>query len=190
MNIDSLTSGRFSFVEHGTLRTNIAINVQYITFLLSLEAQYDVPGPIVYSIYKDVITHTAAVVESLLCYQLMKMCEQGKVVMASIMPEECRYLNEKVLYTISLERSVVGAEKVCAHATLREDTQFIHLNRAAKKAGLIDDDLYDRIDELRMMRNKVHLAGLKNVDDQYTKKETDRIFETARLLVDRVKSVS
>lgn len=59
---------RFAFIKDDTLRTNIVITFRYIIFLIELEQKQQLPGPIIYTIYKDMIVQTGTVVESCVHY--------------------------------------------------------------------------------------------------------------------------
>lgn len=42
----------FNFVENKTLKTNLAISLQYLFFLITVEEELTLPGPVSYSLYK------------------------------------------------------------------------------------------------------------------------------------------
>jgi len=54
-----------------------------------------------------------------------------------------------------------------------------HLNRACKRAKILNNILFEEVEELRERRNKIHLAGLTEVDDFYEKKDIQKAFDTA-----------
>ena len=58
----SILQQRFKFIEDTTLSINTVIAFRYIIFLINLEQQVNLPGPIIYSLYKDIIVQTASVV--------------------------------------------------------------------------------------------------------------------------------
>ena len=70
---------RFEFINDKTLRTNIALTFKYIIFLINLEDEYELPGTILYSIYKDIILYTAVVIESCIHHCLKQFISNGKV---------------------------------------------------------------------------------------------------------------
>jgi hypothetical protein len=43
---------RFLFVANKTLRTNLAISLQYLIFLITIEEEITLPGPTSYSLLK------------------------------------------------------------------------------------------------------------------------------------------
>lgn len=185
-DIASLESGRFSFIKDDTLRINIAIYVQYITFLLSLESEYDV-GTLTYSIYKDVIFHTAHVIESLLNHKLKELIESGKIIEADIMGAETKHTKDVILYSINQNTQLVACHRRNDSKKLTDDTDFIRLNRAAVKCGLLTKPLFGDCDAVRIMRNKIHLAGLEKVDDAYSQKDINKVFAIATKVIDRVR---
>jgi len=180
---DSLIEGRFKFIADETLRHNVAIYVQYVTFLLSLGEEYDL-GLITYSLYKDILIHTAHVIESLLHNKLRELISSGSVDPKKILDSNIRYSEEKVIHECGDGKFI--SCKVTAKG-LEDDTQFVALNRAGKRSGLLTDELFKKCEEVRKTRNKIHLSGLKLTDDQYTKQDINRVFGIATEIVNRVR---
>lgn len=180
---DSLARGRFKFIADETLRDNIAIYVQYVTFLLSLDEEYDL-GIIAYSIYKDIVIHTAHVIESLLHNKLREMIGNGLVDPKNVLDSNLKHSEEKFIHECNGGKYVVC--KVVQKG-LEDDTQFIAINRAGKRSGLLTDALFQKCEEVRAMRNKIHLSGLKLVDDQYTKVKINQVFAIATEVINRVR---
>jgi len=70
VELEDLKNNRFSFVQNEILRENIAIKMQYIVFLVSLEEEYELPGAVTYSTFKTVIIFTASIIEALVNYKI------------------------------------------------------------------------------------------------------------------------
>ncbi len=177
---------RFSFVDNKILRTNIAIAFRYIIFLLTLESETKLPGAISYSIYKDVILYTATIIESCIHYCLRKSINSETVKSSSIMPWDWKDSKCVNLYKISKEEKVCGVVRHKASEKFSHHTQFQTLNRAALKAGILNKTLFDKAENLRQKRNRIHLAGLKKSDDFYEKKDTQEAFEKAKVILERI----
>jgi hypothetical protein len=175
---------RFIFIQDETLRTNIVITFRYIIFLIELEQKNSLPGPIIYSIYKDMIVQTGTVVESCVHYLLKRLIEEGRVKSSEVMGEEWK--EEKCSIIEKFEK---GKKEVCGivrhklSVKLTKHTSFIALNRACLHGKIFSQDVFDKAEKLRESRNKIHLAGLANINNFYTKDEVDRHFEYAQVVL-------
>jgi hypothetical protein len=181
---DSLSEGRFSFIENDVLKNNIVIYVQYITFLLSLDEEYEL-GIITYSIYKDIVIHSALIIEGLLHNKLHEMINSRLIDPKDVLDSNFRYSEEKVIHECDDGKYVVC--KVVSKG-IEDDMQFIAINRAAKRSGLLTEGLFKKCEEVRTMRNKIHLSGLKSIDDQYSKKDINEVFDTTRQIINCIKN--
>ena len=92
-----ISEKRFTFIKNITLRTNIVIAFRYMFFLLILNNENKLPGPISYSIYKDIIIYTATIAESVIHYCLGTLIERGKINAADFMPSEWKEESSKDL---------------------------------------------------------------------------------------------
>jgi len=170
---------RFKFIENKTLRTNLSISFQYVIFLITLEEEVTLQGPVSYSIFKNIVLNTASIIEGSLHYLLDTLIKQKQIDSEKIMSKEDIYSNKKVLYTTDDGIEICGVHFKKKSAKLKTNTNFIEINRACKRAKILNDELFKEVEELRDKRNKIHLAGLTNVDDFYEKKDIQKAFDTA-----------
>jgi len=89
----------------------------------------------------------------------------------------------KDIHKISDDKKVCGVIKERKCEIFSKKTQFLTINRVAKKSKIITDGLFKRAEALRNKRNKIHLAGLEKVDDYYAKKDIQAAFKTANLII-------
>ncbi|NQV12589.1 hypothetical protein HQ524_04465 [Candidatus Uhrbacteria bacterium] len=180
-------NGRFDFIENDTLKENIAIYVQYIVFLVSIEEEYDV-GILTYSIYKDIVMHTAHVVESLINYKLQKLISDGDIAELDLVGYSDKFTNKKMIHRCDDSDDVYCFVRLSKTKNkIKGDTKFLELNRAGKKSGLLTTQMFTDCENIREMRNRIHLSGLSGVDDKYSKKDIVRIFKITERLIDRVR---
>lgn len=170
---------RFKFIENKILRTNLSISFQYIIFLITLEEEVTLQGPVSYSIFKNIVLYTASIIEGSLHYLLDTLIKQKQIESEKIMSKENIYSNKKVLYTTDDGMEICGVHFKKKSTKLKTNTNFIEINRACKRAKILNDKLFEEVEELRDRRNKIHLAGLSNVDDFYEKKDIQKAFDTA-----------
>ena len=68
-------------------------------------------------------------------------------------------------------------------------TDFSVLNRfSCKQANLYWEELFNKIDKVRELRNKVHLMKLDDIDRKFTKKQMNEVFDTASEIFDVIKN--
>lgn len=180
---------RFHFIDDETLRENVALSFQYIIFLIAVLDEAGAEGSsIASSTHKDIVAQTACVIEACTHHVLDRYIKASKVEARDIMPKEERFVDSKVLHEFS-----PGERLLCVRETNRiekftQKTQFKSLNKAALTAKIFDETTFKKADELREMRNKVHLAGLSAVDSSYTKADSNKAFELAKGVLERIES--
>lgn len=180
---------RFSFISDSILRTNIAISLRHITFLIWLVENSELPGGIEYSILKDIILHTASIVECCLNYILRKQLDNESITSRDIMSSDWSYYKTCELYNIDDDNIICGVHKRKKFKNLTKGTQFVDLIKAAKKAKVLSDSLASEVDELRAKRNNIHLASLDEVDDFYEKDDLEKVFNTARKVLEIIEHI-
>lgn len=188
VELKDLKENRFSFVENKVLRENIAIQMQYIVFLVSLEEEYELPGAVTYSTFKTIIIFTAAIVESLINYKLHEMVECGRCEPENIFENEEKDSDEKLLYKISESEKIIALKRVIKPGKLTDESKMIELNRAAKRCGLLTEPLFKKAEAIRTMRNKIHPFALKKIDDQYSKADINEVFKMTAEIVKRIEN--
>jgi len=183
----SYFEGRFSFIDNPTLKTNIAISFQYIVFLIALDDELELKDTsIASSIYKDMIVQTGTIIESCIHHCLKKYIDNGKVTIEDVMTSSSELKDPKDIYKISNEESICLARRCKMTEPLTDQTQFIAINRAAHRAGILSETLLKKAQDIRELRNKIHLKGLRDVDGAYTKAKVDDVFNDARSIIETI----
>lgn len=180
-------SGRFSFIEDETLRINIAISFQYIVFLIALIDELEAEETTISSsVYKNMIVQTGTIVESCIHYCLKTCIEKGKIKSSDVMPEYWVVKNIKKIYEISQEEIAIGAIRFKQIEHLTNKTPSVAVNKASKKAGILSEELFVKVEKLRELRNKIHLSGLQMVDGSYDKADSEEAFNIASEVITAV----
>ncbi len=183
-------SDRFEFITNETLKTNLSISFQYIIFLIKVETELHTTGAVEYSIFKNVIQYTASIVEGVMHYGLETAIKNKKVSENSIMPKTESYSSKKLLYRIDSQTEILGVTKNISSEKFKKNTQFKTKCDAYKRGKLIDSDLIERVNTLREKRKKIHLAGLKQVENYYTKTDINSAFQTANKIIEAVRGIT
>mgnify|MGYP001598647337 FL=1 len=180
---------RFSFISNEILRTNLAIAFQYIIFLIAILDELEVEGTtIASSVHKDMIVHSGTIIESCLHHCVRRYIDSGTLESEDIMPSDWDVKDSKDLYVISETEKVCGVTMHKKTEHFKDNTNFIVVNRAAQKAGILDATLFDKAEKAREMRNKIHLAGQSGIDGAYTKAESKKMFDLANEIISEVES--
>lgn len=169
---------RFKFVNNEVLRVNLAINLQYIVFLIKIDEEYDLLGGIAYSIYKNLILYTTSIIEGLLIHTFKVLLDKGEISPKAMKPTKI-YKDIKKIYELDDSTTIIWGKQINGNEKFTRRTSFNDVIRASKKAKILDKNILDEIDELRDKRNKIHLAGLNSVDDYYSKNEVNAVFDLA-----------
>ena len=183
-----LKKEKFDFIKNDILKENIAINMQYIIFLYSLEREYELPGATTYSAFKTIVLYTASIIESIINYKLKELIKEGKIESSEIMTIEEKYIHIADLYTFPSKEKICGVKKVKRYKQLDDKTIFLDLNKAAKRCNLFNEQLFKKSEKLRKMRNKIHLAALTEIDNKYSQSDIDNVFEIAKDVIDRIEN--
>lgn len=173
---------RFKAIDNPVLRSNLTISLKYIVFLITVSAQLDLTGSLLYSIYKNIILYTASICESVLHYIVKKFINQDQSNLA-IMPEEWKDEDVKEIYRISADKKICSVTRHKISTKFTNQIQFQTLIKAAKNAKLINENLAVKLDDLREKRNRIHLAALEKTDDYYDKDDINAAFRTAKDLL-------
>ncbi len=176
----------FSYIRNDILKINLVIAFRYIIFLIALENEFKLPGAISYSLYKNIILHIAAIVESSIHYCLKECIDCDEIKKSEVMSYEWKNTVCNKLYKISKEEEVCGIVRHKKIETFSNKTQFKTLNEIALKAKIFNKTLFDKSEDLRSERNKIHLAALTKIDDFYDKKDIQKAFDTAKSVTEKI----
>lgn len=183
-----LKDNRFEFVKDDLLRENISISMQYVVFLLSLYSEYEVGGPVLYSMNKTIVLFTASIIESLIYHKVKGLLATKKFRDEDAMEPEDVYVDEKILFEISETEWICGVHKKKKFKEFKGTIQFAELNRVAKRIGLFDSALFNKAEKIREMRNKIHLNNLKGAsDDKFETKDLKEVFGIVKDLIGQIK---
>ncbi|MFC1595659.1 hypothetical protein ACFL4D_00025 [Candidatus Margulisiibacteriota bacterium] len=128
------------------------------------------------SFRKTVIIYTAAIIEALLLY-----CLKEVLIKDSVETDDWKYTNTKIIHKPTEDP---GSEIVwCVRRKEKKSLaklSFHIMNRICLHEDIIENTLFQNIDKVREMRNRLHIGGRKSVESNYTKKDLDFVFSVAR----------
>ena len=168
---------RFNFISDSHLRSNVTDTFKYVSFLAILESEYDTTQFAGHMIFKDMIVQSASILECLIHYKIKSLRDTGVVNIESLkLKVKEEYVNPKILYPLNLSEQLVIVIQRINNRDIADDEQFIILNRCAKRIGLFNQANFLKAEKIRILRNKVHLFGLNDTDNNYAKADVDEVF--------------
>lgn len=164
----------YSFVTDPILAANLNQASDHILDLLSISelSTYRRKTKLVSSLRKTIIILTGSIVEAILLWQI-KLRIRSKVVE---LEDEWSYVDQRVLHQISPSQEIVAGKRQLEK--MRVDK--LDLKRCislCRKYGLItENQLADDIDRLRVVRNRLHLGALAELERQYSVSDLEFCF--------------
>lgn len=179
--------GNFHFIRDATLKRNTALALQYILALIVVVDKEKIQGTSIASaFYKDMIVYYATIVEGCLYYSLKRYFEKDIVKSSDVMSSGWEIKEPKIIYKISEDEQVCGVIRFKQIEYLTNKANFIVINRAAKKAGILTKRLFKKVERLRERRNKIHLAGLRGIERPYKKSDAQKASDITTEIIQRV----
>lgn len=175
-NVD-LTKDKFNFILDNTLKTNLALTYNYIVFLVLVEKNSTHKKNFNYSIFKNIIVNIASIIEALLHHNLSIYIKKGMILEEKVMPIEQVFTDKKKIYKVNDDIEVLGVLSKNKTQKLRRNTNFLEVNRACLRGNIISNELFSKVEQIREKRNRVHLAGLEEVDDYYDEEDIKEGFD-------------
>ncbi len=172
-----IISHKFDYISDDVKKTNLVNSFIYTLFLVSLEKAYELEEPISFLIFKDIIIHSASILECLLNYLALDIYETKVISMEELGYTDIEYEFVKELYK-NEEVDLVLSNRIKKSKVLKKDSNFNEINRYLLKINVLNKDLYDKSEKIRILRNKIHLSSLSEKDQSkhYNKECVESIF--------------
>lgn len=178
---------RFNFIDNENVRQNIAICFQYIIFLTVVNSLYDNGGPIQLSINRDIVVHTASVIEASLQYTITKLIHDGKINPNTI-ATGWEVKKHALIHKISDTHLIISAHKIRTMKIVQDNPMSQDINRAALATKILDDNLYRKAESIRESRNNIHIIGEDKKVVYPSREEVEALFEDARDILKKIES--
>lgn len=181
--------GRFAFIEDKILRENLNRVFADIIDFTSIMDSYN--ENIQNNFHRAIILYTAAIIEALLHYVIEKKVrplefEEEEEWCFDGDPHIChRYQDAD-----GKNMQIITGKRFRKKKKITKNTQFKQINNIALDKKLISSDLHKRIDEIRVLRNGLHLASLEDIERKHSKQILNKAFDTAREVVEIAEAIS
>lgn len=164
----------FPFIDDSILQANLDITFELIIELLTLSESesYKEKETLVSSLRKTIIIHTASIIEALLLWKLKQVVSTQKIEMS----EDWIYCDVKLIYPISTSEEIVGCRRKKEKKDLTK-LDFFRITDYCCKLGIVgSNDMKERINKVRELRNKLHIGSLPTKESVYTKNDLEFCF--------------
>jgi hypothetical protein len=177
---------RFSFVEDDTLKKNIAIAFEYIVFLINAAGKENHKRLIRSSLYKDATVYTGIIVEACLCYVLIKYLSANKLQKTKVLTSKWKEESQGKIYEFNKKKRIRYVIEHINCEDIKASSNFIEINRACLRGKILSKKEFAIAEEIRISRNRIHVSGLKEIDNLYSKEQLDAIFDKANKIIRKV----
>ncbi len=172
---DSKYESRFSYIDDENLRKHMWDAMEFIANLLSVSKKF--PESEKNYFYKTCILYAASIIESHIHYCVLKL---GFIQYTS---KDYTYKNVKVFHTCDNDFCILSCIRKKEVIKINWHIDFNALNTFAyKTANIYNEDIFNKVDKIRKLRNKIHLMKLEDIDRKYSKSQLNEVFEIAREL--------
>lgn len=164
----------FGFISNDILRQNLDESFDHIVNLLPLIESGAYSEAATNAFRKTCIIYTASIIEALLFHIL-----DTELSDEDLTDYTWKLKNKKILHSIDDSTEVVAGDYVREGKLL--DKLKLNLGQICKilkDKGVIKKPLYDKIDEVRLLRNGQHI-GPDTVIREYTKVDLQKAFDVA-----------
>ena len=166
----------FFFVDDVVLQKNLDIAFNHIAQLASLSESKIYSDALRGSFRKSAMVNTASIIEALLLWMLKKKLKE-----TDLKKETTSFKILKEIYSVNdRERIVLGRDEVKIEHRKFSKLNFAEINPLCREQRIIREELYKKIDQVRVARNGLHIGGLAKVEEGYSKKELEFIFSVAK----------
>ena len=170
------TASNFSFVPDDILRENLDIMFDHIIVLLSLSESQEYSEILKSSFRKRIIIYTASIIEALLLWSLKKNKTEEELSRKQLV-----FKPHKIIYEISAtERIVLGKDEEKIEKCKFEKLNLDQINHLCKEHSIIASDFFDKVDIVRVLRNRLHISTLNMIEKDYSKTDLEFVFSVAR----------
>jgi hypothetical protein len=177
---------RFSFITNDTLKKNIAIAFEYIVFLIDIAGKENHKQLIRSSLYKDATVYTGTIVEACLCHALFKYFSANKLQKTKVLTPEWKEEGQGLIHEFNKKKRIRYVIEHMNYEDIKDSSNFIEINRACLRGKILSKKEFDLAEEIRTARNKLHVSGLKEIDNSYSKEKLDEIFNKANKIIRKV----
>jgi hypothetical protein len=164
-------------IEDPTLLTNAKQTIDYIVYLIDLADGLEEGRPKSFH-YKTCIVFTASIIE-LVIHDFLRRTDSSKLNKFKL---GWQTKHPQDIYKIDDNQIIVWAKKEKQFFQLKDNSDFQDIIEAMGHLNVINDTLKGKCHEIRNLRNKIHLQGIKRREPYYKIEDVDHALETLTLI--------
>lgn len=167
----------FLFIKENSLRTNLDITLDHISHLLGLAESklYQHKTLLVSSLRKTIIIHTASIIEALLLWELKQQVSAKKIELS----DEWKYQDIKIIHKFNQSEQIVAGKRKKELKAL-DQLDFVRIIDLCYKHKVVEKRIFENLNKVRKLRNKLHLGNLRGVEKLYTPSDLKFVFQIAK----------
>lgn len=170
----------FAIIPDAILRSNLDLTFNCIIELLTVSESetYQDKGKqsLVSSLRKTIIIHIASIIEALLLWKFKQVCSTQIIELA----DEWKYPDPKVIYKIDDSQEIIAGLRKKEKININR-IDFLRTTRLCRKYGIISSEKLEKdIDKVRELRNRMHIGGLSEIENEYKKSDLKFCFDVAK----------
>lgn len=166
----------FKFIKNKILKQNIDEAFEHILVLLPFTESVTYNEIAKSAFRKTIIIHTASIVEALLFNILNTNFNDSEI---QEFYTKWDLVNKSVLYSINDSYIIVAGDyKKVSSKTTKEKLNLGQISGFLKENKIINKNLFNKIDKIRILRNEQHIGTHKQVKS-YTKDDLELAFSIA-----------
>lgn len=172
-----MIDSNFPFVQNKILRQNLDEAFDHIVTLLPFTESVTYNETAKSAFCKTIIIYTASIVEALLFHVLDKEFSDTDI---QEFYSSWKLKDKQVLYVVGDEYHIVaGSFKKVLGKSSKEKMNLGPISDFLKKKGVLNKNLFDKVNEIRVLRNEQHISTHSQVKS-YTKNDLEKAFSIAR----------
>ncbi|MFZ2969553.1 MAG: hypothetical protein WA063_00230 [Minisyncoccia bacterium] len=172
-------NSNFSFISDSILRKNLDIVFDHIIELISVSESNKYEDTIISSFRKTIIIYTATIIEAILLWKLKEKVKGNDIELK----EDWKYKDVRKIHILKespLEKIIWCKRKMETEKKKFSKLNLVEINKLCKKYKIITDSDFENVDKVRDLRNRLHIGGLKKIEEGYTKNDLEFVFGVAK----------
>lgn len=164
-------------IEDKTLLTNAKQTIDYIVYLIDLAEDLDEGRPKSFH-YKTCVIFTASIIE-LIIHDFLRRINPSRL---NTFKLGWQVKHPQKIHQVDETQIIVWAKKEKQYFKLKDNSDFRDVIEAMRHLDIFNDTLKDKCHEIRNLRNKIHLQGIKIREPYYKIEDVDHALETLTLV--------
>lgn len=172
---ESKYESRFAYIDDDNLRKHMWDAMEFIADLLTVSDRF--PNDKKNYFYKTCILYSASLIESNIHFCILKLW------FTEYKSSNWSYKLIKELHVCDDWIKIMSWKREKEMISINWTIDFNVLNSFAyKTAWIYNENMFNKIDKIRKLRNQIHLMKLEDIDRTFSQNQLNEVFDTSREL--------